>query len=167
MKKFSELVQNNRVEFFGGIDVGLHISLNVIQTFFDITIIATGAYHPKYLNLPGFDGKNIFTSKDLVSSYNNDPIHSPIRLNLKSARKALIIGQGNVSLDIARILLKDPEELWKTDISLKFLKELVMSALRKIHIIGRRGPLEVSCAHWNWTFIFNAVYIGIFFGKRI
>ncbi|WWC92680.1 uncharacterized protein L201_007639 [Kwoniella dendrophila CBS 6074] len=88
--------------------------------------------------------ENVFPALGLVSWYNSHPAYENLPINLKGIKEVNIIGQGNVALDVARILLKPIEDLKKTDLSEKVLNELSKSTIKKVNVVGRRGPGQIS-----------------------
>lgn len=113
---------------------------------YDAVILAYGAEGEKQLHVdelqPG--AKNFFSARSFVGWYNGLPNSSNLPVDLSRVETAAIFGHGNVALDIARILLSSPDKLAKTDISAKSLDMLRRSSVKKVYLIGRRGPLQVS-----------------------
>jgi ferredoxin--NADP+ reductase len=108
-------------------------------------ILATGASSGKKLNIPGENLKNVFSSDSFVSWYNSHPDYENLNVDL-NCHRAVVIGAGNVAIDVARILLSDASELAKTDIDLSALNLLQKSQIKEVVICGRRGP-----EHSNFT----------------
>ena len=112
---------------------------------YNCVVLAYGSHSENYLNIPGeksFD--NLISAKDFVSWYNGLPDSENLRVNL-NCKKAIIIGAGNVAIDIARILLSPVEKLEKTDITAKSI-ELIKTTnkIEHISIVARRGILNVA-----------------------
>lgn len=88
--------------------------------------------------------KNIYSARAFVGWYNGLPEYTNLSPNLEAGEEAVIIGQGNVALDVARILLTEVDELKRTDITDSALAKLFRSRVRKVRVVGRRGPMQVS-----------------------
>lgn len=88
------------------------------------------------------------SARSFVGFYNGLPSEQDLNVDLSQTDTAVVIGQGNVALDVARILLTPIEELKKTDLTEKMIKILEKSTVKHVHVIGRRGPLEVS-SRWH------------------
>jgi adrenodoxin-NADP+ reductase len=87
--------------------------------------------------------KGIHSARAFVGWYNGLPEYANLNPDLTQGEEAVIIGQGNVALDVARILLQDPEVLKKTDITANAVATLRKSKVKRVRIVGRRGPLQV------------------------
>jgi len=140
---FEETARNPRCRFFGNVNVGQDIKAEELRKFYDGVVFAYGADDDKTLGIPGEKSKGVQPARTFVGWYNGLPAHVDLAPNL-DCEKAVIIGQGNVALDVARMLLAPSELLQKTDISSHALKSLGDSKIKHIHIIGRRGPLDIS-----------------------
>lgn len=88
--------------------------------------------------------RNIYSAREFVGWYNGHPEHRNLAPDLTAGENAVIIGQGNVALDVARILLSDLDNLRKTDIADYALEELSKSKVKRVRVVGRRGPLQAS-----------------------
>lgn len=109
----------------------------------DAVVISTGMPSSKMLNIPGEDLKNCITASKFVGWYNGDPSYSPSDVDLSNVRRAAVIGNGNVALDVARVLLKPWTSFIGTDMSQSALEALKTAEIQQVDIIGRRGPLQV------------------------
>jgi len=87
--------------------------------------------------------KVIYSARAFVGWYNGLPEYSDLTPDLTQGDEAVIIGQGNVALDVARILLQDPEILRSTDITENAIETLQKSRVKRVRIVGRRGPMQV------------------------
>jgi adrenodoxin-NADP+ reductase len=105
-------------------------------------LFAYGASKDKRLGLPGEDLKGVHSARAFVGWYNGLPEYADLQPDLQSSDTAVVIGQGNVALDVTRILLAPLDELRKTDISEHAVEALSKSKIRDLKIIGRRGPLQ-------------------------
>ncbi len=123
----------------GGASVGENLSLEELRAAYHAVILATGAPKGRALGIPGEDLAGSHSASDFVGWYNGHPDHRDLVFDL-SAEKAVVIGHGNVALDVARLLLKTPDELRSTDIAAHALEVLAESRVREVHIVGRGGP---------------------------
>jgi adrenodoxin-NADP+ reductase len=96
------------------------------------------------LGIPGENLKGIYSARAFVGWYNGLPEYADLAPDLTQGEEAVIVGQGNVALDVARILLEDPEVLQSTDITSHAVETLQKSKVKRVRVIGRRGPLQVS-----------------------
>lgn len=92
--------------------------------------------------------RGVYSARAFVGWYNGLPDYADLSPDLEAGEEALIIGQGNVALDVARILLTDIERLRNTDITCRALDGLSKSRVKRVRIVGRRGPMQVC----NWCF---------------
>lgn len=124
-------------------EVGKDISLKELRDNYDVVILATGAPIGKKLGIPGENLKNSYSAAEFVSWYNSHPDITNFDVDL-SCDTAVIVGAGNVAIDIARILIKDPSELKVTDIAEHALTKLTNSNIQKVVILARRGPEQAA-----------------------
>ena len=143
IKLFNRVLDKDNVNFFGNINVPKDISLDFLSENYDAVLIATGASDDKLLNIEGENIEGVYGSAEFVGWYNDNPEYSNLEPNLNSMN-VIIIGNGNVALDCARILAKTNEELYGSDISKKNLKLLSNAKIDNIYVIGRRGPKEAK-----------------------
>jgi adrenodoxin-NADP+ reductase len=142
IKKYESLLQNPGLQFVGGVKVGRDVDVKSLLQNFHAVVIACGSNNEKQLGLENESAGNVFSSREFVGWYNGDT-DTPIDPNL-DVSEAVIIGNGNVALDCARILLKSAEELASTDITSNALSALKQSKIKKVSVIGRRGLMEAS-----------------------
>ncbi|XP_078439443.1 pyridine nucleotide-disulfide oxidoreductase family protein [Wolffia australiana] len=145
INQFSRTASNERCSFFGNLSLGRDISLSELRDIYDIVVLAYGAESDRTLNIPGEDLPNIHSAREFVWWYNGHPDCSNMSPNIQSTDTAIILGQGNVALDIARILLRPTRELETTDMADYALEALHRSSIRKVLLIGRRGPAQAAC----------------------
>ena len=109
-------------------------------------MFAYGATKDSKLGIPGEDTlKGIYSARDFVGWYNGLPEHADLEPDLESGEDAIIIGQGNVALDVARTLLTDVDILRRTDMTEYALATLAKSRVKRVRVVGRRGPMQVRC----------------------
>lgn len=122
-----------------GVDVGTDVTHDEILEYHSAVIYATGASKDRRLGIDGEDLVGSGTATDFVAWYNGHPDHHDAEFDL-SGDRAVVIGNGNVALDVARILATDPALLEQTDISDQALRALRRSAINEVVVVGRRGP---------------------------
>lgn len=131
----------------GNISVGSHpgaLPLKTLLPHYDAILFAYGASKDRKLGIPGEDNlKGIYSARAFVGWYNGLPEYADLEPDLTQGDSAVIIGQGNVALDVARILLTNPKDLMPTDITENAIKTLQGSKIKSVSVVGRRGPLQV------------------------
>ncbi|KAF7813855.1 NADPH:adrenodoxin oxidoreductase, mitochondrial isoform X1 [Senna tora] len=145
INQFWRVAQNERCSFFGNVALGSGISLSELRDLYHVVVLAYGAETDRNLGIPGEDLKGIYSARQFVRWYNGHPDERYLDPDLKSTGTAVILGQGNVALDVARILLRPTEELMTTDIASHALAALEESSIRKVYLVGRRGPAQAAC----------------------
>jgi adrenodoxin-NADP+ reductase len=142
--KFDSIAQDPRFTFFGNVRIGPLLSVAELRKRYHSVVLAYGASRDRMLNIPGEKTlKGIYAARDFVGWYNGQPSQRDLRPDLTRTDEAMIIGQGNVALDIARVLLSPVDVLAKTDMPEYALESLRTSRIRRVHLVGRRGPLQV------------------------
>lgn len=141
-RRYEQVALADNVRFVGNVKIGEHVSITELQGMYDAIVIATGAPHDRKLGMPGDDLGNIFGSAAFVGWYNGHPQFAGLSPDL-SGKHAVVIGMGNVALDVARILSKTEAEFAGSDIVSHALESLRASKLRKITVLGRRGPHQI------------------------
>ena len=140
--RYERTALTDKVRFVGNVRVGRDVSVSELHELYDAVIFATGAPHDRELGIAGEDLGNIFGSAAFVGWYNGHPQFADLSPDL-SGRHAVVIGMGNVALDVARILAKTQDEMAGSDIVAHALVALKESALETITIVGRRGPHQI------------------------
>ena len=140
---YDKIAQSPGFTFLGNVTVGRDVSLEQLQTTHHAVLFACGAESDRRLGLPNEDLAGSHTATEFVGWYNGHPDYRERSFDL-SSEVAVIIGQGNVAIDVARILAKSVDELRHTDIAEYALDALADSRVRDIHVIGRRGPAQAS-----------------------
>jgi ferredoxin--NADP+ reductase len=140
---YDKIAQSPGFTFLGNVTVGRDVSLEQLQTTHHAVLFACGAESDRRLGLPNEDVAGSHTATEFVGWYNGHPDYRERSFDL-SSEVAVIIGQGNVAIDVARILCKSVDELRHTDIAQHALDALADSRVREIHVIGRRGPAQAS-----------------------
>ncbi|AKH41305.1 ferredoxin--NADP+ reductase [Altererythrobacter atlanticus] len=141
-RRYEKVALSENVRFVGNVSVGSDVTVAELQNLYDAVVLATGAPHDRELNIPGEELGNVFGSAAFVGWYNGHPKFADLDPDL-GGRTAVIIGMGNVALDVARILAKTPGEFEGSDIVAHALTALDTSNIEKIVILGRRGPHQI------------------------
>ncbi len=141
---FERVAQSDRFAFFGNVTVGRDVELWRLSAHYAATIVAIGASNGRELGIEGEALQGVIHASDLVGWYNGHPDRQDLALALQAIRHVVIIGQGNVACDVARILSVPPKRLSATDITSHALDHLSGSAVRDIRIVGRRGPTQLK-----------------------
>lgn len=115
--------------------VGSTITVQELLSHYHAVILAYGASKDRLLNVPGEEGKSVYSAREIVGWYNGLPEDCRLQPDL-SHSSAVIIGQGNVAIDVARILLTSPNSLEKTDITQYALETLRHSRIRDVHLVS-------------------------------
>jgi ferredoxin--NADP+ reductase len=142
-KQFEKTSQDPRFRFFGNISVGEHVQADELADRYDAVVYAVGAQSDRALNIPGEELPGSIAAVDFVGWYNAHPNFEEATPDLSGAR-AVVVGNGNVALDVARILVTDPEVLGQTDIADHALDSLRPCGVDEVVVIGRRGPLQTA-----------------------
>jgi NADPH-dependent glutamate synthase beta subunit-like oxidoreductase len=142
-RRYEKVALSDNVRFVGNVLVGRDISIPELVGLYDAVILATGAPHDRPLDIPGADLPGVIGSAAFVGWYNGHPDFADLDPPLDVAAAA-VIGNGNVALDVARILSKTPVEFAGSDIVGHAFDALGGSAIRTIHILGRRGPHQIA-----------------------
>jgi ferredoxin--NADP+ reductase len=129
--------------FFGNVEVGVDISHQELIDHFNAVVYATGAQTDKSLGIPGEELPGSWAATEFVAWYNGHPDYRDLEFDL-SVQRAVVIGNGNVAADVARILMLGPEDLAQTDIADHALDALRQSRIEEVVVLGRRGPAQVA-----------------------
>ena len=141
-RRYEKTALSDNVRFVGNVAIGTDVSVPELQDLYDAVVFATGAPLDRTLGLEGEDLANIFGSAAFVGWYNGHPQFAELSPDL-SGRHAVVIGMGNVALDVARIMAKTEAEMTGSDIVDHALSALRASRLETITILGRRGPHQI------------------------
>jgi adrenodoxin-NADP+ reductase len=154
MATFIEVATQPRFRFFGNISVGGQdgehssnaVSIAELRKAYDIVVLAYGASSDRALGIPGEELSGVISARNFVNWYNGHPGYSQIgeSFDLGKVKRVVVVGQGNVAIDCARILMKGVDELRSTDISSHALKALEKSSVEEVVIVGRRGHIQSS-----------------------
>merc|ERR1711953_41209 len=140
---FTKVAQDPRVQFLGNVTLGQDVKTKELMQNYDAVVLAYGAAKDRTLGIPGESSKNVISARNFVGFYNGLPEDRNLDFNLDTDH-AVVIGLGNVAIDVARVLCTPIDELAKTDITEAALEKLSNSRIKKVTILGRRGPLNVA-----------------------
>ncbi|HQV03051.1 MULTISPECIES: FAD-dependent oxidoreductase [unclassified Novosphingobium] len=141
-KRYEATALSDNVRFVGNVMIGKDLSVAELQKLYDAVVIATGAPHDRKLDLPGENLGNVYGSAAFVGWYNGHPLFADLDPDL-TGDTAVVIGMGNVALDVARILSKSRAEFAGSDIVAHALDVLDTSRIKRIVVLGRRGPHQI------------------------
>ncbi len=141
-RRYEQTALSENVRFVGNVKVGQDISVEELQGLYDAVVLATGAPRDRQLGIPGDHLGNVHGSAAFVGWYNGHPEFAALDPDL-SGQTAVVIGMGNVALDVTRILSKTREEFSGSDIVGHALERLLASKIRRIIVLGRRGPHQI------------------------
>jgi ferredoxin--NADP+ reductase len=142
-KVFEKIAQDPNFSFLGNVTVGKNITSVELQKYYDAVIFCVGAEVDRRLGILGEDLVGSYTATEFVAWYNGHPDFQDHHFDF-SHEVVAIIGQGNVAMDVARILSKTPDELKSTDITQHALEVLAESKIKEVHVYGRRGPVQAA-----------------------
>jgi ferredoxin--NADP+ reductase len=140
------LLEDDRIRFIGNVAVGADISLSELRSCVDAVVYTYGAALDRELGIPGEQLQGSLSAKDVVSWYCGHPDADGKRVEpaLERTDAAVVVGVGNVALDVARVLAKGAEALEWTDMPQHVLDALRRTDVRDIHIVGRRSPARAA-----------------------
>lgn len=141
--RFEKVSLSEGVRFVGNVSVGRDVTIDELLSLYDAVVLATGAPADRPLGIPGGDLPGVIGSAAFVGWYNGHPDFADLDPPLHGAT-AVVVGNGNVALDIARILAKTRDEFHGSDIVGRALDALEASQVRRITIVGRRGPHQIA-----------------------
>ncbi|MRG59079.1 pyridine nucleotide-disulfide oxidoreductase [Agromyces sp. CFH 90414] len=137
-----EMLDAGVIRLIANVEIGRDVSIDELHDHYDAVILATGAVRDAALDIPGIDLPGSYGAADFVSWYDGHP-DVPRTWPLE-AEQIAVIGNGNVALDVARVLAKHPVDLRSTDAPANVLAGLEASPVTDVHVFGRRGPAEVK-----------------------
>jgi ferredoxin/flavodoxin---NADP+ reductase len=141
---YEKTAAHARFRFFGNVHFGVHVSREDLQAHYHAIVYATGSPLDRALGIPGEDLPGSHAATEFVGWYNGHPDHTDLEVDLLSAERAVVIGNGNVALDVARMLVLSPSELAPTDTADHALEVLARSHVREVVVVGRRGPAQAA-----------------------
>ncbi|RYP23931.1 hypothetical protein DL765_000817 [Monosporascus sp. GIB2] len=152
-EKFEEVASSPNFTFIGNVSVGNRgghfdgctVPVRSVMRHYDAVVFAYGASKDRRLGIPGeSDLRGIYSAREFVGWYNGLPEYADLDPDLARGDEAVIIGQGNVALDVARMLLENVDVLRKSDITEAAIEKLLKSRIKRVHVVGRRGPMQAA-----------------------
>jgi len=143
IRVFDKILMDPRVRFFGNVTYGVDIHHRELKQFYDQIIYAVGAQADRRMSIPGEDLPNSLPAISFVGWYNGHPDYRDLPIDL-SCERAVVVGNGNVAMDVTRILVTSSDALLKTDIASHALEKLRQSKVREVLVLGRRGAAQAS-----------------------
>ncbi|MFT5212044.1 MAG: ferredoxin--NADP+ reductase [Flavobacterium sp.] len=140
---YNKSAQHDNFRFFGNVSYGEHLNLDDLKRHYHQIVFTTGAQSDRSLGIPGEDLAGSHSATDFVAWYNGHPDYVDCQFDL-SQENVVIVGLGNVAVDVARILCKTDSELKHTDIADYALDALKLSKVKNVYILGRRGPAQAA-----------------------
>ena len=137
-----EMLDSGNIRFFGNVEFGRDLTLEDVREHYHAVIFATGAIKDAKLNIPGVDLEGSYGAADFVSWYDGHP--DVPRTWPLTASQVAVLGNGNVALDVARVLAKQADDMLTTDIPENVYEGLKASPVTDVHVFGRRGPADIK-----------------------
>ena len=142
-RMYEKTARKDGFRFFGGVDIGDEITTAELRERYHAVLYATGTSSDNRLGIPGEDRPGSYAATRFVAWYNGHPDACDEQFDL-SATRAVVVGNGNVAIDIARMLVLDPDELAPTDTADHALQALAASQVEEVILLGRRGPAQAA-----------------------
>jgi len=142
-KVFEKIAADPNFRLFANVEIGSEISVAQLKEKYDAVVIATGSHLGKNLGIPGEDLPGSLSAADFVPWYNSHPDYVDVKVPL-DCDTAVVIGAGNVAMDVARMLALEPSELDPTDTADHAIDVFKASVVRDVYISARRGPEHVA-----------------------
>jgi ferredoxin--NADP+ reductase len=140
---FEKTAAKEGFRFFGNVEVGEDVTHDELLRLYDAVVYTVGAQTDRRLGIPGEDLPGSWAATEFVAWYNGHPDYQHLEFDLSSDR-AVVIGNGNVAIDVARILARTEDELAPTDITERSTAAIVASSITDIVMLGRRGPAQAA-----------------------
>ena len=141
---YEKTAAHPRFRYFGNVCFGEHVSRADLLAHYDAIVYATGSPLDRPLGIPGEELPGSHAATEFVGWYNGHPDHTGLEVDLVSAERAVVIGNGNVAVDVARMLMLSAEELAPTDTADHALDVLARSRVHEVVVVGRRGPAQAA-----------------------
>jgi NADPH-dependent glutamate synthase beta subunit-like oxidoreductase len=152
---FKKTAQTEGFSFFGNVKVGDSVSVDELRKIFDVVVFCNGSETEAHLGLQGENLKGVESAKAFVEWYNGLPAENPSEEDrirgvkyeeLLKTKQVCVIGQGNVALDVSRVIGRSVDSLRRYDVPEMSLDVLSRSKVEEVHIVGRRGPVQAACS---------------------
>jgi ferredoxin--NADP+ reductase len=141
---YEKTAAHPRFRYFGNVSFGEHVSRADLLAHYHAIVYATGSPLDRPLGIPGEELHGSHAATEFVGWYNGHPDHTGLEVDLESAERAIVIGNGNVAIDVARMLVLSAEELAPTDTADHALEVLARSRVQEVLVVGRRGPAQAA-----------------------
>jgi ferredoxin--NADP+ reductase len=141
-RTLAQVLERPEVQLYANVEIGRDVTIDELRTHYDALVYSVGASSDRSIGIPGEDLEGSLSATSFVNWYNGHPEAQPY--DLSQVTSVAVVGVGNVALDVARLLLKDPTELLSTDVPQPVIEELRRSAVTDVHLLGRRGPLHAK-----------------------
>lgn len=142
-RAYDAIAKHPRFRFFGNVEFGRHVTLEDLSQHYHQVLFATGAQTDRHMGIPGEDLSGSHAATEFVAWYNGHPDYRDCHFDL-SVKRAAVVGVGNVAIDVARILVRTPEELARTDMAPHAIEALRNSRVEEVYLLGRRGPAQAA-----------------------
>ncbi|MEQ8228116.1 MAG: FAD-dependent oxidoreductase [Rhodospirillales bacterium] len=142
-KKYEQTALFDDVRYFGNVEVNKDVSLAELRDMYDAVVLAVGAPGDRKLTIPGADKKGVHGSAAFVGWYNGHPDFRELEPDLNTPA-AVVIGNGNVALDCARVLVRSRQGMAGADIAAHAMDAIEASSITDVYLTGRRGPLDAK-----------------------
>jgi len=144
VKIYVKIADHPSFRFFGNVELGRDVQVDDLRRHYDQILYAVGNESDRWLGIPGEDLASVRSATEFVGWYNGHPDFADRIFDLESVRRVVVVGNGNVAMDVTRILVARPDELAATDIADYALAALRRSAVREVVLLGRRGPAQAA-----------------------
>src|SRR5204863_8295277 len=142
-RAFDRIALQPGFRFLGNVEVGRDIEHDDLVELYDAVVYAVGAQSDRRMGIPGEDLPGSWAATEFVAWYNGHPDFQHLEFDL-TGKRAVVIGNGNVAVDVARMLALTPEELAPTDTTDAAIETIGSSGIREIVMLGRRGPAQAA-----------------------
>ena len=142
-RMYERTAQHPAFRFFGGVEVGADVTAGELRERYHAVVYAVGTPTDNRLGIPGDDRPGSVAATQFVAWYNGHPGHADEAFDLSCSR-AVVIGNGNVAIDVARMLVLDPDELASTDTADHAIAAFARASVTEVVILGRRGPAQAA-----------------------
>jgi ferredoxin--NADP+ reductase len=140
---YEKTAQHPGFRFYGGVELGGHVSRQELLDRYHLVLYAVGTASDNRLGIPGEDRPGSHGALEFVAWYNGHPDYADHSFDL-SATRAVVIGNGNVAVDVARMLVLDPDEVAVTDTADHAVTPLASASVHEVIVLGRRGPAQAA-----------------------
>ena len=141
---YEKTAAHPRFRYFGNVTFGEHVSRDELLDHYHAIVYATGSPSDRPLGIPGEELPGSHPATEFVGWYNGHPDHTHLEVDLLRAKRAVVVGNGNVAIDVARMLVLAPSELAPTDTADHALEVLAASRVSEVVVLGRRGPAQAA-----------------------